>query len=1148
MKILYFSLDYQTEREANFVRRMKKLLSALLCAALLAGLLPGAVLAAGGTADWASEAVTKLNQIYGSDGTTSPFSDSMDAMKESDVQTILTATGWETDKISNSDESTENNNLTRSTACAVLADVFDLPVPSGTSAIEYLYDQNIINGKADGNLDTEGSVSKAEFAVLTYRVLNSVGGGKGTAVEGLNPGTPEYVAWMYLAVRKCVPFVEGEEKTPINVNQQIGTAENIETYVVAQPKSEGSTIFNVITAPKNGKDIWDAWEDALGNTNIGGIENFVATGYDADDTLLEAAAKIVGQFMELKSDKKDLIFHDVTPDSWFYDGIMYLANQNIVIGYGDGQFGPNDTLPRFQFAVLLSIMDGTIESTDTSPDRIYKAVQNVVNKGYMLGTNPTDENWEFSSDSEWGAATKTTREEAVRGILAMIKQKYSIETTSANTAILDRFTDKDQISNDFEPFLAYAISMGLLSGTSENTLSPKAPVSRAQVGVLAYRTLIGLDKSKMKDYADSVKYAMPENAPATVSAFSSIATLSSPNTLTLREDWRLTGELDLNVPADSTLTIQGNGYHIYEMGGQTDSILNPGAGTVTFAEGTILYPAADDENAKKITPEGIWDTKESNALMALRAGGYTVKISNTTNGTVTVDKLAAKAGDTVTLTVTPNSGYTLDTLKVTYGSETPDVEISNYTFTMPAGDVTITATFKAKPAAPTFSPAGGTYTSSQSVTISAAEGATIYYTTDSSEPTTSSTQYNNNTPITISSTTTLKAVAVAADGTSSDVATATYTIRTGGGGGGGGGGSSTTTETTTNPDGSTTTTVTNNITGTVTETTKNPDGSTEVVETKKDGTVTTTNTDTEGNKTKVVETPDGTTETTMDRTDGSRSVTTVDENGIVVSETSLTTAAIETAAAAGQPAALPLAPLPLTADQETAPTVAIDLPAGTSARVEIPVESVTLGTIVVVVGEDGTETVVKTTVATENGVAVTLSDGDTVKIVDNSKEFDDVSDTYWGADSVTFASSRELFNGTSATTFSPEAPMTRAMIVTVLARYDGVDTDTGTTWYDAGVQWAVAAGVSDGTGLDQNLTREQLATMLWRYAGEPVPSASLDAYGDASSVSSYAQQAMAWAVETGLFQGVTPDTLRPQGQAIRAQVATILMRFIETSA
>ena len=223
----------------------------------------------------------------------------------------------------------------------------------------------------------------------------------------------------------------------------------------------------------------------------------------------------------------------------------------------------------------------------------------------------------------------------------------------------------------------------------------------------------------------------------------------------------------------------------------------------------------------------------------------------------------------------------------------------------------------------------------------------------------------------------------------------------------------------------------------------------------------------------------------------------------------------------------------------------MSLPSGTSAKVEIPVENVTPGTVAVIVKADGTEEVIKTSLTTENGVAVTLSDGDTVKVVDNSKTFDDVSDNYWGAEAVAFASSRELFAGTSATTFAPDTAMTRAMIVTVLARFEGVDTTTGSTWYEAGQQWAVQNGVSDGTNMDQGLSREQLATMLWRYAGSPSVSNSLSGYTDAGTVSSYAQQAMAWCVEQGIIGGTTTTTLSPQGPATRAQVATILMRFIE---
>lgn len=117
--------------------------------------------------------------------------------------------------------------------------------------------------------------------------------------------------------------------------------------------------------------------------------------------------------------------------------------------------------------------------------------------------------------------------------------------------------------------------------------------------------------------------------------------------------------------------------------------------------------------------------------------------------------------------------------------------------------------------------------------------------------------------------------------------------------------------------------------------------------------------------------------------------------------------------------------------------------------------------------------------------------------------------------------------------------MNRAMIVTVLARLDGVDTTAGSTWYEAGVQWAVSSGISDGSGLDQNLTREQLATMLYRYAqykGYDVSvgeNTNILSYSDVSSVSEYAMEAMQWACGAGssaarMVCWILPETLRVQ--------------------
>ena len=125
--------------------------------------------------------------------------------------------------------------------------------------------------------------------------------------------------------------------------------------------------------------------------------------------------------------------------------------------------------------------------------------------------------------------------------------------------------------------------------------------------------------------------------------------------------------------------------------------------------------------------------------------------------------------------------------------------------------------------------------------------------------------------------------------------------------------------------------------------------------------------------------------------------------------------------------------------------------------------------------------------------------------------------------------------------------MTRAMILTVLARYEGVDTEAGSDWYEAGTRWAVEAGISDGSDLTASVTREQLATMLYRYAGSPETSGTLKDFTDKDSVSSYAESAMKWAVSQGLIDGMGDGRLNPQGTATRAQVAAILTRFISIS-
>ena len=158
--------------------------------------------------------------------------------------------------------------------------------------------------------------------------------------------------------------------------------------------------------------------------------------------------------------------------------------------------------------------------------------------------------------------------------------------------------------------------------------------------------------------------------------------------------------------------------------------------------------------------------------------------------------------------------------------------------------------------------------------------------------------------------------------------------------------------------------------------------------------------------------------------------------------------------------------------------------------------------------------------------------------------FTDVAEGDWFYDYVEYVYANGLMDGVSGTAFEPNANMTRAMVWAILARIDG-ETVTGANWVETAREWAMASGVSDGTDANGYVTREQLATMLWRYAGEPASSYSLSAFTDADSVSDYAATAMAWAVEHGIITGVTDTTIEPQGTATRAQCAAMLMRFVE---
>ena len=179
--------------------------------------------------------------------------------------------------------------------------------------------------------------------------------------------------------------------------------------------------------------------------------------------------------------------------------------------------------------------------------------------------------------------------------------------------------------------------------------------------------------------------------------------------------------------------------------------------------------------------------------------------------------------------------------------------------------------------------------------------------------------------------------------------------------------------------------------------------------------------------------------------------------------------------------------------------------------------------------------------------------------------FTDVNTDDWFAEAVQYMLDNEMMNGTSATTFGPNTTTTRGMIVTILYRLEGEPdaaassfTDVASNMYYAdAINWAAANGIVNGIttttfGPDNAITREQMAAILYRYAQykgyDVTASNDLGSYTDASQISAYATTAMQWANAEGLITGNTTTTINPTGNATRAEVATILMRFCENIA
>lgn len=160
-----------------------------------------------------------------------------------------------------------------------------------------------------------------------------------------------------------------------------------------------------------------------------------------------------------------------------------------------------------------------------------------------------------------------------------------------------------------------------------------------------------------------------------------------------------------------------------------------------------------------------------------------------------------------------------------------------------------------------------------------------------------------------------------------------------------------------------------------------------------------------------------------------------------------------------------------------------------------------------------------------------------------SQLFTDIPAGSWYESSVSFTAHRGLFTGIGNNRFNPSGKTSRAMVMTVLAKMAGQNV----SGYDEAVTWAVSTGVSDGTNRHKEVTREQLAAMLYRYAGSPQreDTVKLESFTDRKQISPWAEKAMEWAVFTGILQGQSSHRLNPRATATRAEMAAIIERFVK---
>ena len=225
----------------------------------------------------------------------------------------------------------------------------------------------------------------------------------------------------------------------------------------------------------------------------------------------------------------------------------------------------------------------------------------------------------------------------------------------------------------------------------------------------------------------------------------------------------------------------------------------------------------------------------------------------------------------------------------------------------------------------------------------------------------------------------------------------------------------------------------------------------------------------------------------------------------------------------------------------------------------VPCDDCKPETVAAEVKSDGTHKIIRDSVAKDDNICIPLNKSTKLEVINNGKNFDDVSVNHWAYDSVAFTSAHELLIGTETNIFEPELPISRSMFTQVLHNFENnpnqiyesvFDDVEPTDWFFKPVIWAAkhnatVIGYGDGRfGPNDDITREQLATILYRYFGEnEIVDTDLN-FADADQISDYALKAMKWAVKYGIIQGKGNNILDPKGLATRAEVAQMFQNLM----